>query len=242
MIPATITNRQGETLDFTFHPAAKSDCLVILGHGVTGNKDRPLLIALADGLSRRGWPCLRLSFSGNGQSQGRFEDSNIHKGVSDLQSVLDALPQGLRIVYAGHSMGGATGVLTAARDARIKVLVTLAGMVHTRDFLQREFGEVSPGSGCMWDEPGCPLSPSFADDLNGLGDTLDAAAAVEIPWLLVHGTADDLVPFSDSSAALQAAGDTPKKLLAIEDGPHSFDESSYEDIVTAIDDWLETHL
>jgi pimeloyl-ACP methyl ester carboxylesterase len=242
MISATQSNHQGEALDFSFHPAAASDCLVILGHGVTGDKDRPLLVALAEGLSQKGWQCMRLSFSGNGRSQGRFEDSNIHKGVSDLQSVFDALRPDLRIAYCGHSMGGATGVLTAARDERMRVLITLAGMVRTREFLKREFGGITPGHGCMWDEPGCPLSQSFADDLDGLVDTLDAAAAVEIPWLLVHGTADDVVPISDSIAALEAAGDIPKQLLTIEDGTHSFDAGSYERIVTAIDAWLQTHL
>jgi pimeloyl-ACP methyl ester carboxylesterase len=242
MIPESITNRQGETLDFTFHPAENSDYLVILGHGLTGNKDRPLLLALADGLSRNGWPCLRISFSGNGESQGRFEDSHVHKGVSDLQCVFEALPHDLKIAYCGHSMGGATGVLTAVRNDHMKVLITLAGMVHTRDFLTREFAEITPGSGCMWDEPECPLSQAFADDLNGIVNTLDAAAAVEIPWLLVHGTADDLIPCSDSTEAFEAAGAIPKQLLSIEDGGHSFDETSYDRIVATIDEWLRTHL
>ena len=59
-----IRNSSGERLDHHFHPAERRDALVILGHGLTGNKDRPLLVALAEGLSARGWPCLRISFSG----------------------------------------------------------------------------------------------------------------------------------------------------------------------------------
>ena len=48
-----IKNFHGERIDHTFHQGdANSKNLVILGHGVTGNKDRPFLVALAEGLAR----------------------------------------------------------------------------------------------------------------------------------------------------------------------------------------------
>lgn len=236
-----IINSQGEALDVAFHSAEKTDHLVVLGHGVTGNKDRPLLIAVAEGLSARGWPCLRISYSGNGASQGRFEESTITKEIADLQSVFDAIPETTRIAYCGHSMGGAVGVLTAVRDERMRVLITLAGMVYTKDFCQREFGEVTPGQGCMWDDETCPLSQSYVDDLHAHVSTLDAAAAMEVPWLLVHGTADDVVFPADSEAAYAAAPE-PKKLVMVDGADHSFDETSYPRVIDEIDAWLRTHL
>lgn len=236
-----ITNVQGEALDAAFHPAENTGCLVVLGHGVTGNKDRPLLIAVAEGLAARGWPCLRISYSGNGASQGRFEDSTITKEIADLQSVFDAIPDTTRIAYCGHSMGGAVGVLTAVRDERMRVLITLAGMVFTRDFCQREFGDLTPGNDCMWDDQTCPLSQAYVDDLNAHISTLDAAGAIEVPWLLVHGTADDVIFPSDSEAA-HAAAPEPKKLVVIEGAGHSFDETSYQRVIDEADAWLRVHL
>ena len=129
-----IKNKQGEKIDYTFHTATKdSDTIIVLGHGVTGNKDRPFLVALAEELAKAGYSTLRFSFSGNGASGGRFVDSNISKEVEDLGSVLDELGN-VRIGYIGHSMGGAVGVLRASHDPRIKFLVSLAGMVNTKDF------------------------------------------------------------------------------------------------------------
>ena len=122
---------------------------MILGHGLTGNKDRPLLVALAEALSAEGWPCLRISYSGNGESEGEFTDSNITKEIGDLSSVIDQVGTSKKIAYIGHSMGGAVGALTAARDERIKVLVSLAGMVNTAAFVEREFGDVVPDEGYM---------------------------------------------------------------------------------------------
>ena len=117
------SNRLGEELDTAFHPGTRDGVLVILAHGVTGNKDRPLLVALAEGLSQRGWPCLRLSFAGNGDSEGIFGDATISKESRDLRDVLDSLPPSLKVAYIGHSMGAAVGVTVAAEDPRIRVLV-----------------------------------------------------------------------------------------------------------------------
>ena len=138
-------NSSGERLDHHFHPGEHRSALVILGHGLTGDMNRPLLVALANGLSARGWPCLRISFSGNGDSQGSFKDSCITKQIGDLKAVLDTVPDYVQIAYIGHSMGAAVGVLTAAEELRIRMLVSLAGMTHTADFVRREFAGLIPG-------------------------------------------------------------------------------------------------
>ena len=238
MTDREIRNRADERIDTTFHPGSREDVLVILGHGVTGNKDRPHLVALAEGLSTRGWPCLRITFTGNGASEGRFEDSCITKEIGDLQAVLGAVPNTVSAAYVGHSMGGAVGVLTAARDAKIRALVSLAGMTHTAAFVEREFGEVTPGEGFMWDEEDHPLSWTYVNDLRQIGDTLSAAEAVTQPWLLIHGDADDLVPIQDGRDAFDAAV-SEKRLLEIPGAGHSFDEASYPQLVDAVDEWLK---
>lgn len=232
-----IRNPAGERLDHSFHPGTRAGSLIVLGHGLTGNKDRPHLVAMAEGLAALGWPCLRISYSGNGESEGRFEDSCITKEIGDLQAVLDALPHETRVCYIGHSMGGAVGVLTAARDARIQVLVSLAGMTHTAAFLEREFAGVAPGNGCMWDEPEHPLSHAFVTDLTQLHDTLSAAGAVTQPWLLIHGDADDLVPVQDGRDAYAAAAGE-KAWLEIPGAGHGFSEASYPEMVAAVDELL----
>ncbi|RYD33726.1 MAG: alpha/beta fold hydrolase [Verrucomicrobiaceae bacterium] len=241
MTSSEIRNSAGERIDVSYHPGQKLGSLVILGHGVTGNKDRPLLVAVAKGLAERGWACLRISYPGNGASEGSFGDSCISKEVADLQSIINDVPQELNIAYIGHSMGGAVGVMTASRDARIRVLVSLAGMTHTADFVQREFGDVTPGQGNMWEEPEHPLSETFWNDLTSIGSTLDAAARVIQPWLLVHGDADDVVPIRDGEDAY-AAATCVKEWLPIAGAGHVFDESSYPVIVEATDSWLKKHL
>ena len=119
-----IRNKVGEKIDYTFHDAG-SERVVVIGHGVTGNKDRPLVLALAEGLSGAGISALRFSFSGNGDSEGSFLDSNITKELSDLDAVISFVEGlGKKVVYAGHSMGGAVGVSVASQDERITALIS----------------------------------------------------------------------------------------------------------------------
>lgn len=236
-----IRNRQGELIDHTFYPGSRAETLIILGHGLTGNKNRPLLTALAKYLSSQCWPCLALSYSGNGDSEGNFGESNISKEIADLQAVLDVVPNDLRVAYIGHSMGAAVGVLTAARDMRIFALISLAGMTHTAAFVQREFGDVEAGSGVMWEDENFPLSTQFVQDLTQIGDTLAAAKELLQPWLLVHGTDDDTVPVQDSRDAFEMAT-SEKKLLELPEEGHLFSEKSFPQIGEEVAAWLELHV
>lgn len=236
-----IQNLQGERLDVAFHGGMKLDALIVLGHGVTGNKDRPLLVAVAEGLAAKGWPCLRISFSGNGDSEGEFGESTITKEIGDLSAVLKTVPQEKRIAYIGHSMGAAVGLLRASRGMDIQALVSLAGMTHTAEFVEREFGDVEPGNGCMWEDEDCPLSVSYVEDLKTIGDTLDAASQVNQPWLLIHGTEDDVVPVKDSRDAFEAAQGV-KELIEIPSAGHVFGEESYDRIVDSVDSFLSAAL
>ena len=233
-----LKNAQGERIDYSFHPGkAESKDIVVIGHGVTGNKDRPFVVALAEGLSQAGIPALRFSFAGNGASDGKFIEATVSKEVADLGSVLDALGD-RRICYAGHSMGGAVGVLRASQDARIRLLVSLAGMVHTKAFAEREFGSVKPGQGCMWDEPACPLSQAYMDDMAKIGSVVDLAPLIIAPWLLVHGTEDDVVPTQDSSDIFRKANE-PVELFEIKGANHVFAGDFTSVMVAKVVSWLQ---
>lgn len=234
-----ISNGAGERLDYTVHPGTgHSNQLVLIGHGVTGNKDRPIVVAVAEAIARLGIPALRFSFAGNGESGGKFEDCTISKEVDDLGAILDAVGNETSVVYIGHSMGGAVGTLRAARDPRIKALVSLAGMVHTRAFSEREFGMETPGEGCMWEEPSCPLSQTYVDDMAAIESVADKAAAIRVPWLFVHGTEDDVVPIQDTHDVLAKSTEN-KTFLKVEGADHVFSGEHQPTTATSVADWIK---
>ena len=237
MLP-DLVNARGERLDFSFHPgAAGRRDLLAIGHGVTGNKDRPFAGALARAAAANGIAALRFSFAGNGASQGRFEEATVTKEVEDLRALLAALAD-WRVAYAGHSMGAAVGLLCAASDARIELLVSLAGMLDCASFCERKFGHLTPGGDCMWDEPECPLSAEFVRDMQRLGNLAPVAARVRVPWLLVHGTADEVVPLEDAETAL-AGAPGPARLVVLSGADHVFSGSAMPAMTDAVVSWLD---
>ena len=234
-----LTNNQGEAIDSTLHTGEKKDHLVLLAHGVTGDKDRDMMVSLASTLTELGWSTLRFSFSGNGGSGGRFEDSTISKGKQDLRAILDqvqALQPTTAIHYIGYSMGGAIGTLTAAADPRIRALTTLAGMVNTARFCETEFGEETPDQGCMWEDTSKPLSSQFVNDLMSIKSTLSAAKSIQQPTLLIHGDEDDVVLAQDSVDFYEQLT-APKKHCVIEGTDHSF-QGHWESMAETIHQWL----
>jgi alpha/beta superfamily hydrolase len=241
-----IKNSLGETLDCSFNTGAadskKADWLIVLGHGVTGNKDRPVLVDSAKALNAVGFDTLRFSFAGNGNSQGDFRQATISKGVHDLQVVLDAVANSYpNIGYIGHSMGGAVGVIQATKDTRIKALVSLAGMINTKAFAETEFGQETPDAGLMWQEQSCPLSSTFMRDLCETIGTLEPLAdCVSTPWLLLHGTADVVVLPRDTERVKSLQGDAVTAVF-IEGADHSFNEPDHKAQMTnTVVEWLSS--
>lgn len=238
-----IFNSSKEKLDYEFHGIpSDTSLLVIIGHGVTGNKDRPWAIGLAEALEKEGINALRFSFAGNGESEGNFEDCTISKEVKDLKAIVDvADDEGYhRVCYIGHSMGGAVGVLSAVKDERIQLLVSLSGMVHTKAFLEREFGDQTPGKGFMWDEKDCPLSEKFAEDMIKIDNILGKTEKIEVPFLIVHGDADDVVPV-DEGRELYRNSYEPKDLEILEGVDHVYSDDGLEKMTTAVVSWLKTY-
>jgi uncharacterized protein len=234
-----IRNTHGERIDYTWHhgpPEARK--IVVIGHGVTGNKDRPFVVALAEGLAKAGVTALRFSFSGNGASGGKFTRSTITKEVEDLGAVIDAVRE-KSICYVGHSMGGAVGVLRAANDPRIHALISLAGMVHTKAFAEREFGMVKAGEGFMWDDTNCPLSQEYMADMAKIGSVINEAPKIKVPWLLLHGTEDDVVPIQESREIFARANE-PKRLVELKGANHVFAGEHTAPMVSEVVKWVQS--
>lgn len=233
-----IRNKAGEKLDLVFSSgAARSQYLVILGHGVTANKDRSWALSLAKGLDELGFATLRFSFSGNGRSEGQFKESTILKEVDDLKAILSAVSGFEKVIFAGHSMAGAVGVLCAAEDPRIDILISLAGMVHVHDFAQRKFGQLTPDQDLMWDKTECPLSSTFMKSMADLNSVVDHGSSIKQPWLLVHGRGDTVVPLQDS-IDIHSRAHLKATLKTMDGADHLFSGDDEAKMVAIVCDWL----
>jgi uncharacterized protein len=232
-----VRNPRGQRLDLAFHPAPGARTVALIAHGITSNKDRPYLVQIAEAAAGAGVAAVRFSFAGNGRSEGRFEECTPSAEVEDLGALIDAARAAgfARVACVGHSLGGAVGLMRAARDERVGALVSLAGMVHVAEFMRRVFPGLRPGEP-MRGRAECPWSAELGADAARIGSLLREAAGVRVPWLMVHGTADEIVPLRDSLDARAAAGGRPE-LVELPGADHVFSGVSAE-VARFVARWL----
>jgi pimeloyl-ACP methyl ester carboxylesterase len=241
---------------------------VLVVHGFKGFKDWGMFPAVALRLARAGFTAVSFNLSGSGVDEHgdfvypeRFGHNTFSAEQHDVQVVLAALARGdLGLAAAtefgllGHSRGGGTAILAAAADPRVRALVTWASIAEVHRW---------PGRAAAWRQAGkleivnartgqvLPLYPDVLDDVERNQAALDIPAAAErirIPWLIIHGTADESV--SVEEARLLARHAPEARLLLLEGAGHTFGAvhpfaGMTPDLAQALDEtvkWMGRHL
>src|ERR671920_1591231 len=115
---------------------------VVVVHGFKGFKDWGMFPHLAERLALAGFSAVSFNLSGSGVDDAgeftlpdRFGHNTFSAELQDLNRVLDALVMGelgtappTSVGLVGHSRGGGVAVLQAARDRRVRALVTWAAI------------------------------------------------------------------------------------------------------------------
>ena len=92
----------------------------------------------------------------------------------------------------------------------------------------------------MLDKPECPWSPKLAEDAARIGSVTAQAARIRVPWLLVHGDADEMVPCQDALDAREAAGGRPE-LVRLPGIDHRFN-GALPQVIDAVVPWLRARM
>lgn len=166
-----------------------------------------------EGWTRMGYSMLAIDYRGFGQSTPLLpsEQSASQDAVAALQELARRQPDPARRFIYGHSLGGAIAIDLAARPD----LPPFAGLI-----VESSFTSIGAMLGTMkwgW-VPGATLlvTQPFA--------SVDKLAALTTPMLLLHGTADRVVPHTMSDELYRAAQLVPadlKRLVKIEGASHS---------------------
>ncbi len=228
-------------------PDAGQPPLVIVIPGFKGFKNWGCFPWLGRRLAEGGLAAAVINLSHNGVGDNwetferldLFERDTWSKRVFDMQQVLQAAfagrltgkaqPNPARLGLLGHSMGGGLALLMAAKDSRVRSLVTWAGVNRANRLDEGDVQRALKALGHVPIENArtgqiMRIGREFFDELKQHPEAFDiraAAGAVTIPWLLVHGSADETVPLEEAHDLLDCAGDNAK-LLTIEDTGHTF--------------------
>ncbi len=232
----------------THVPADPARGVLIISHGFKGYKDYGFMPCLARRAANAGFIAHRFNFSHSGMTDNistferpdLFEQDTWSKQVYDLTAVNAAVAsgqlagQGLPVIWFGHSRGGITTILTAARafdddDPNTPVGVIPAAAPHVacnlddsmRQLLHQEGSLSSPSSRTGQD---LRIGVASLDDIEADPDAVDPVqciARIPCPILLIYGETDQTVGLQSAHALNDAAGENAR-LEVIDDAGHTF--------------------
>jgi dienelactone hydrolase len=245
---------------------------VIIVHGFKGFKDWGMFPPAAERLAQAGFTAVSFNLSGSGVDENgdfcfadRFGHNTYGAELADLATVAGALEKGELGTVApsslgllGHSRGGGDAVLHAAANPRVRALVTwsaIAGVDRWSEAQRAEWRErglldiVNARTGQV-----LPLYTDLLDEIeqeaSGRLDILGAAGRMTAPWLIVHGTGDETVPFADAEQLRDASGAAVTELLPVDGAGHTFGAvhpwsgttGALEQVIGATITWFARHL
>jgi pimeloyl-ACP methyl ester carboxylesterase len=231
------------------HPAQSPKAVVLFAHGFKGYKDYGFIPVLGRAMARAGAVVHRFNFSHSGMGEGietferpdLFERDTWNRQVFDLQCVAQAAaagdlpdtPVGLPIVLVGHSRGGVSCLLAAARafrDGREPLpdgVFTMSAPSATcslaegdRRVLLADGRLRSPSARTGQDlYVGRPWLKEQIDEPED-HDVLELCGYITCPVMAVHGAADPTVPSRSADEIARACPDASAAVVA--DGDHVF--------------------
>jgi pimeloyl-ACP methyl ester carboxylesterase len=212
-------------------------------HGFKGFAGWGFFPYLADLLARGGVRVLTFDFSGSGVGADResfteldaFRDNTYARELDDVALVRDHARErgwlGERYGVFGHSRGGGVAILHAARDPNVGALVTWSAISTIarwsgEDMARWRAEGVLPVTNARTGQVlhlGTPLREEIDQHATGTLDIVAAAGRLTIPWLLVHGSADETVPFAEAERLREAATSARLQFTRLAGASHTLD-------------------
>ncbi|HJP58515.1 MAG TPA: alpha/beta fold hydrolase [Gemmatimonadaceae bacterium] len=238
-----IPGRDGLTLRGDVYRAENPAGAVIVCHGFKGFARWAFFPYLSRALAAGGLTAITFDFSGGGIGRDRenfteaeaFARNTFSRDLDDIELVEEYARRmnWIRGKFGlfGHSRGGGMAILyTAAEGSNVSSLVTWAAISYPNrwtpeDVLtwrRRGFAEITNSrTGQVM-----RLETDLLDDVELHGKTkvnIEAAAAkIKVPWLILHGTADETVP-STEAESLHSKAKGVSTLRLIEGSGHTFE-------------------
>ena len=203
----------------------KPKAFALFAHCFTCNKNLVAVTNISRALTASGFAVLRFDFTGLGESEGEFSDTNFSSNVDDLVQGAEYLaahyqpPQ----IIIGHSLGGAAVLQAASRLPFVKAVVTIgapSNPPHVQHLLKNNIEEIRETGEATVLLAGRPfkIKKQFLDDLEdsnmqGVIKNLDKAL------LVLHSPQDSTVGINNAAEIYQAAKH-PKSFISLDGADH----------------------
>lgn len=203
----------------------------LYAHCFTCSKNLRAIGRITETLAAHGIATLRFDFTGLGESEGDFADTNFTTNIEDLIAATHFLRDNYDApeILIGHSLGGAVALAAAGDLPKVKSVVTIAAPAtpehitrHLADDLEAIHAEGE--ADVQLAGRSITIRDQFLHDVEGV-DLRERIGRLGKPLLILHSPIDNTVGI-DNAATIFTAARHPKSFISLDDADHLITEDS----------------
>jgi len=228
-------------------PESNVKFYALFAHCFTCGKDVAAASRISRALTAKGIAVLRFDFTGLGNSDGDFANTNFSSNIQDLVAAADFLRKEYKApqLLIGHSLGGAA-VLGVAQKVPESVAVVTIGSpsdaahvahnfaAHIDDIEQNGEAEVKLAGRNF------KIQKQFLDDINSYGNNY--ISKLKKALLVMHSPVDSIVNISEAEKIYQSALH-PKSFVSLDNADHLLsNKNDSEYVADVIATWASRYV
>ena len=235
-------NRNGDTLVGSLEQPSSgpSRGVALFAHCFSCGKNVLAASRVSRDLRDRGFTVLRFDFTGLGESEGDFADTNFSTNIDDLRAAIDAMRQQNMApeILIGHSLGGAAVLYLADEIEEVKLVATIGAPSEARHVVHlfdepalQQIEETGQAEVSLGGRP-FTIKKQFIDDVTETS-VLKKLRSSRKPLLICHSPIDNVVSIDNAEKIYQAAKH-PKSFVSLDGADHLLSEKDDAAFVSAV--------
>ncbi len=198
---------------------------VIFAHCFTCSKNLTAIKNIGRAMASAGFGVLRFDFTGLGESEGDFENTNFSGNVDDLLAAAHFLEKNYKApsLLIGHSLGGAAAIFAAAKLPSIKAVAVInspSDPSHVTHLLKSNREEITRNGKAVVNLGGrdFTIKKQFLDDIEDKS-LINVVSNLEKALLILHSPQDKIVSIKNAEDIYNAAHH-PKSFVSLDGADH----------------------
>ena len=206
-------------------PEGEIKAYALFAHCFTGSKDIHAARRISQTLIGHGIAVVRFDFTGLGDSEGDFANTNFTSNIEDLVKAADYMRDNLDApaLLIGHSLGGAAVIAAAHHIPESKAVATIgapsdsAHVGHVFEDHHAEILEKGEAEVCLEGRP-FKIKKQFLDDIENQ-NMKEYISNLGKALMVMHAPLDKTVGINNASQIFVAAKH-PKSYISLDDSDH----------------------
>lgn len=220
----------------------------VFAHCFTCNKNLKAISHITNALTRNGYGVLKFDFTGLGESEGDFADTNFSSNINDLVCAAQHLADnyGEPKLIVGHSLGGAASLFAASIIDSIEAVATIgapSSPSHVRHLFEGNIDQIEANGSAKILLAGRPFAvkKQFLDDISSK-NMQEVVSRLGKALLIMHSPQDSTVGINNAAELYEYARH-PKSFISLDGADHLLSKSADSEYVgQVISSWVARYV